>query len=534
MLADQEQQANFRKQAAGRSSVAAAHLGQRIIDRTLLIRLLVLSYDMLVGAAAMAAGVYLRLGEQAWPILSSPEFLTGVAVFMALVGMTGRIVGLNSGLWRYASIADLIAIMKTASLATLGFLAFMFLYSRLEAMPRTSLVTAWALLILLMAGARLTYRVFRNRSLQRRAEGAGSKMAVLIGADGRSEMFIKAVSERPNMAYGVAAVFDDRNRRTGMTMRGVPVIGSLGELEHIVAKCARDGRPLQSIIVTKHRSEMAPGVLDSIIEWGADNGYDLLQAPAQEDMSGHGSEDFELTPLRIEDLLGRPSADLDTQALRDLIGDMTVLVTGAGGSIGGELCRQVVQYAPKRMILVELSEHNLYQIDRSLEAEAPEIARNAILADVRDSAAMSELFAEWRPDLVFHAAALKHVPIVERQPLAGLRTNVIGTRNVADAAREVGVRAMVLISTDKAVNPTNIMGASKRMAERYCQALDLESETRFVTVRFGNVLGSNGSVVPLFEEQIRAGGPVTVTHPDMTRYFMTIPEASQLVLHATR
>ncbi|HIJ63133.1 MAG TPA: polysaccharide biosynthesis protein, partial [Rhodospirillaceae bacterium] len=243
----------------------------------------------------------------------------------------------------------------------------------------------------------------------------------------------------------------------------------------------------------------------------------------------------EVKPIAVEDLLGRPQTVLDRSAMRSLIEGRRVLVTGAGGSIGGELVRQIADCAPAALSLLELSEFALYTIDQEISESHPELPRRPLLADIRDDARIAQVMREERPELVFHAAALKHVPMVEANPLEGVRTNAIGTRVVADAARAHGVRLMVLISTDKAVNPSSVMGASKRAAESYCQALDLDGAagTRFVTVRFGNVLGSTGSVVPLFQRQLAAGGPITVTHPEMTRYFMTIREAVELVLQTS-
>jgi O-antigen biosynthesis protein WbqV len=241
-------------------------------------------------------------------------------------------------------------------------------------------------------------------------------------------------------------------------------------------------------------------------------------------------------PVAIEDLLGRPQAVLDRDGMRRLVVGRRVLVTGAGGTIGAELVRQVAEFGPAELTLLDAGEFNLYQIDLELQERFSDLPRRAVIGDVRDRAMLARLFAETRPELVFHAAALKHVPMVEANAFEGVLTNAIGTRCVAEACRAAGVGVMVLISTDKAVNPTNVMGASKRIAETWCQALDLErgaGGTRFVTVRFGNVLGSTGSVVPLFQRQLAAGGPLTVTHPDVMRYFMTVREAVELVLQAT-
>ena len=266
-------------------------------------------------------------------------------------------------------------------------------------------------------------------------------------------------------------------------------------------------------------------------------GMTLARIPSLTDFKAGVEDKVEIKPIAVEDLLGRPQMPLDRDAMKGLIAGRRVLVTGAGGSIGSELVRQICGFGPATVVLLDSSEYQLYLIDLEIGEKHPALPRHAVIADVRDRRRIDGLFAEHKPDLVFHAAALKHVPLVESNPFEGLLTNVIGTANVAEACRAAGVAVMVLISSDKAVNPTNVMGASKRIAEQVCQALDLErgnsGGTRFVTVRFGNVLGSTGSVVPLFQRQSAAGGPLTVTHPEMTRYFMTIREAVELVLEAS-
>jgi O-antigen biosynthesis protein WbqV len=259
----------------------------------------------------------------------------------------------------------------------------------------------------------------------------------------------------------------------------------------------------------------------------------LVRVPVATDVRALDDDSFKPRPIAIEDLLGRPQTVLDRDRMREMIVGKRVLVTGAGGTIGSELARQIADYGPAQLTLLDHSEYALYSVDLEISERKPDLRRRSILADVRDRARVMAVMAEEVPELVFHAAALKHVPVVETHPVEGVLTNVVGTRNVAEACTAAGVSAMVLISTDKAVNPSSVMGATKRLAECACQWLNAESATRYVTVRFGNVLGSTGSVVPLFQRQLAAGGPLTVTHPEVTRYFMTVREAVELVLEAT-
>jgi FlaA1/EpsC-like NDP-sugar epimerase len=502
-----------------------------IINRAHVIQGLTLTHDMLVSGLALTAGLYLRLGVDAQNYVFTQQFLIDLLIFIGLTGVVSIFVGLNRGLWRYASLSDLFAIVKCATLVLLLYLLIDFMVSRLDGVPRTALITTWALMVLMMSGTRVMYRAYRNHRVQRHTENT-RRTAILVGAGSNAELFLKAVSELSEMQFRVVGVYDERNRRSGMQLRGIPVVSNTQELNKIADRAARDGHPLDCIVVTKRYNTMDDEGLNRVIEWSASRSCEVLHAQNLQNLSDATAEAIRPAQLRIEDLLERDPAHLDTQALTALVNRSTVCVTGAGGSIGSEMCRQIMRYGPRRLVLIDLNEFNLYKIEQDLAELSKDVEITPLLGDVRDRDGLRRIFERCKPDLVFHAAALKHVPIVERQPLAGLRTNTLGTRNVAKAAIECGARAMVLISTDKAVNPTNVMGASKRIAELFCQSKDVDGATRFITVRFGNVLGSSGSVVPLFSHQIDAGGPITVTHPDISRYFMTIQEASQLVLHA--
>ncbi|TAN49293.1 MAG: polysaccharide biosynthesis protein, partial [Rhodospirillales bacterium] len=324
--------------------------------------------------------------------------------------------------------------------------------------------------------------------------------------------------------------------RIGRAIHGIEVLGTAAELPQLAEHLARRGMRPQRLILTK--DDLPAHELRQLLETAEQLGMTLARLPRLTEFKDGAQDHIELRPVALEDLLGRPQTVLDRDAMGALVRGKPVLVTGAGGSIGSELVRQIAALEPARLVLLDNSEFNLYAIDLEMGETYPSLPRTALLADMRERARLDAILQAEKPSLVFHAAALKHVPMVEANPAEGAYTNAVGTRHLADACRQAGVEVMVTISTDKAVNPTNIMGATKRLAESYCQALDLAHRnngpaTRFVTVRFGNVLGSTGSVVPLFQRQLAKGGPLTVTHPEVTRFFMTIREAVELILMAS-
>ncbi len=490
-------------------------------------------HDLVMAAASFVLSLYLRLGDEFWN--QTQGFLwEGTVIFTVVSGAVFSGMHLYRGVWRYASINDLMAIAKAATIIMLVFLLGMFLLTRLDAMPRSTLAINWLVLVLLLGGPRLAYRLLKDGNLTGIADPTFDQRVpvVLIGAGDMAELFLREM-QRPGQRYRVVGLVDDDPRATGRHIHGVPVLGTPDTLDDQLRKLRRKGHPPRRLLISDPHADGA--TVGRLLETADAHGMTLARLPRLTDFRAEGGAKLEIKPVAIEDLLGRPQVRLDRDAMARLIGGRCILVTGAGGTIGGELTRQVVGYGPKRVVLLDNAEFNLYQIDQEIAARAAGLSRRAVLGDVRDSGRLRQLFAQESPDLVLHAAAIKHVPIAETNICESVLTNVIGTRNVAAASRAAGVAAMLLISTDKAVNPSSVMGATKRLAESYCQALDgvADTETRFVTVRFGNVLGSTGSVVPLFQKQLAAGGPLTVTHPEMTRYFMTTREAVELVLQAT-
>lgn len=498
------------------------------------IRLLAFVFDLAMAVLALFAGLLLRLGSLG-EFDFRTLFLGGVLPFVAAAGASLLIMRTYRTSWRHASTADLTNIVYTVTLAILIYLPLAFVFTRLTLIPRTSVIMAWMVLILLMAGARIGYRLFREGRLifSNRPMLAGQVPILIVGGGRDAEILLRSL-DRSSEYYPVG-VLDDASK--GALLRGVPVLGTIAEAERVVERFSDAGdRPRKLVVVDRN---LAPAMLAALVETANRLGLTVARGPDPTLLRPETLEAPQLSPISVEDLLGRSQVVLDPKPVRDLIAGRRVLVTGAGGSIGSEIVRQVCAIGPSAICLVDASEFNLYTIDIGVAEQWPAVERSARLIDVRHKAAIDGCFSAFRPDIVFHAAALKHVPMVEANPVEGIWTNVIGSRYICDAAVTAGCLALVLISSDKAVNPTNIMGASKRAAEGYCQALALagpaerSQATRFVVVRFGNVLGSTGSVVPLFERQLRAGGPLTVTHPDIERFFMTIREAVQLVLQAS-
>lgn len=423
--------------------------------------------------------------------------------------------------WEYASVGELVSIVKAVSLsimmtAVVQQLVIQDIYFR-------ALMLAWMLHVLLIGGSRFAWRVYRDRYIKPQVE---QSRALIIGAGAAGTMLARQLLKNTDAGIKPVAFIDDDPKKYRLQIHGLPVVGGSKRISKSVETLQID--KIIIAIPSLNKEEMK-----NIFEQCAGTDAKTVIMPLIEDVMLGNVSVNQFRDVQVEDLLGREPVQLDTESLSQKLTGKTIMVTGAGGSIGSEICRQVVKFHPKKIVLVGHGENSIYLIDmelRNLKIENLEI--RPVIADIQDRARIFEVMQEHQPDVVYHAAAHKHVPLMEYNPKEAVKNNVIGTKNVAEAADTFGVGTFVLVSSDKAVNPTNVMGSTKRIAEMVIQALDEQSKTKFVAVRFGNVLGSRGSVIPLFKKQIQAGGPVTVTHPDMTRYFMTIPEASRLVMQA--
>ena len=501
-------------------------------------------HDAIVACMTVSLALYLRLGDEAFALPPADVALMTVS-FLAISATAFTFFGVYRGVWRYASLGDLMVIIKATTVAVLLFIACMYLFKQLDSIPRSVPVIQWFLLVVVLGGSRFSYRLFRHqhRALAPRDQPAAPIPVLLVGACEGAEQFIRSTKADVNAPYKVVGVVDDHAEFQGRFIHGVPVLGQCDELTAVLARLASRGVRPQRLIMADATGKRNDAATQEMLRTAERLGLTAACLPRLTDFRDTPKDgEIDLQPIALEDLLGRPQAPLDRDAISRLIAGRRVLITGAGGTIGSELTRQIAALRPVELTLLDFSEFNLYSIEIELRERHPSLRCRAVLCNIRDRERVMQLFAAHRPELVFHAAALKHVPMVELNKGQGVLTNVLGTRNVADAASRYGARAMVQVSTDKAVNPTNVMGASKRLAEFYCQALDVainpdrdreQPTPRFMTVRFGNVLGSSGSVVPLFQRQLARGGPLTVTHPDIKRYFMTVREAVELILQAS-
>jgi len=490
-------------------------------------RLLVFLVDICLIASAYTVAFFLRF-DFAIPYDQREIFLRGLWFVLIIKPLVFLVSGLYRNLWSYASLQDALEIFKVITVSSvMAVFSAMYMHS-FEPFPRSIFILDWCFLMFMVATSRLLWRFYREKYFITDSLGmrnSKGKRTLIIGAGEAGSLLLKEIRRQRAGEYRVVGFVDDDRGKQGMLLHRVPVLGGIDHLkalvrkhkieEIIVAIPSAQGKMLKRIVASCERAKIhvktLPGISDII---------DGKVAVSQ------------IKNVDIEDLLGRDPVVLDEMKISSYLTGKRVLVTGAAGSIGSEICRQVARYSPAKIILFDNSETPLFYVERELAESFPDMPMVPVVADVRNRSRIEMVFDEFMPQVVFHAAAYKHVPMMEYNPVEAVTNNIVGTRKLADAAHRFKVDNFVMISTDKAVNPTNVMGASKRAAEIYVQSLAAKSLTRFTTVRFGNVLGSNGSVIPIFKEQIAKGGPVTVTDKNVIRYFMTIPEATQLVLQA--
>jgi FlaA1/EpsC-like NDP-sugar epimerase len=493
-------------------------------------RYLAITHDLMVSFFAFSAGHFLAFGYP--EILYLSGILEKSLAFLIIVGFSIGLSGLHGGHWRYASITDMIAIAKAATLAVTIFTIANFMMSRAENLSRIAIVLIWVFMIFGLGAGRLIYRTIKERRpiVFTRQPPPHVTVTLLYPFSDCTDNFLRVQNRNHQHKLWPAGIIDDRLRMQGQKIHGVSVIGTRKDIPGLVCQLADKAITVRQLIITDPK--VSGTEMTELLDYCNKSKISIAKLPDTQPI-GPFNKPLEADPVKLEDLLGRTEKVNPNNDLGRFIAGRIVMVTGAGGSIGSELCRQIASAQPAVLILIEFSEHNLYTVTGYFAEHLPGVTIKPLIADIRNHSRMERIVREERPSVIFHAAALKHVPIVEENPWEAIKTNVIATAHLAKSALRNGVEMFVLISTDKAVNPTSIMGASKRSAELFCQSMDAVSvTTRFRIVRFGNVLGSAGSVVPRFQKQIASGGPVTVTDQEMTRYFMTTQEAVQLLLRA--
>ncbi|KGP74561.1 polysaccharide biosynthesis protein [Pontibacillus yanchengensis] len=458
-------------------------------------------------------------------LMSSIILLVCHHLFSWLLGMYRKV-------WRYASMEELVGIIivVTSSIAITAVIQLI----TIGAIYERALTVTWMLHILLIGGVRFAWRYYKTYGVTFRPKGKrvnviknneNIQRTLIVGAGSAGQMLARQMKNNKEEHSQLIGFVDDDETMHGLSISGIPVLGGAHQLSSIAEARNIDHIVIAMPSVELHRRKEVIQQAQAVVK-------NVQTLPMIEDIAMGNVSTSQVRDVSIEDLLGREPVELDMESISSEINGKTVLVTGAGGSIGSEICRQIVKFKPYRLVLLGHGENSIYTIHMELSKLDLDISIVPVIADVQDRERMFDVVREFSPSYIYHAAAHKHVPLMEANPKEAVKNNVMGTKNIAEAASTFGVRNFVLISSDKAVNPPNVMGASKRIAEMIIQSLNGVSDTNFVAVRFGNVLGSRGSVIPLFKKQIESGGPVTVTHPEMTRYFMTIPEASRLVLQA--
>lgn len=483
-------------------------------------RTVVFTHDIIMIPLAWLGAFWLRfnMGQIPEEYLSKSQLLLPLIIIIQTAFYWS--LGLYRGVWRFASLPDLIRILRAVSLGVLSVVLLLFLSQQLSYVPRSIFPLYGLLLIVFLGSSRFLYRLYKDRGAHT------GKRVLVVGAGRAGEGIVRDMQRDVNKEYHAVAFVDDDHAKQGRDIHGIRVLGDMSQIPNIVKRYHID---LIIIAIPSAPSSL----MRSIVSYCESTRTPFRTLPGLNDLVKGNVKIDVLREVILEDLLGRSPVSLDWDGIRNGLQGKTILVSGGGGSIGSELCRQIALLAPKTLVVVEQNEFNLYSLGIEFNQKFPTIDFVGYLCDVSDEVAVRNIFERHRIELVFHAAAYKHVPMLENQVRIAVKNNIGGTQTLANLATRYSVEKFVLISTDKAVNPTNIMGATKRAAEIFCQNLNAHSKVQFITVRFGNVLGSAGSVVPLFRKQIKEGGPVTVTHPEITRFFMTIPEASQLILQAT-
>jgi O-antigen biosynthesis protein WbqV len=502
-------------------------------------KILIVTHDLMATAAAVLVAFYLRfetagLAERIdWLFVLLP----GIVVY---AGFVYSFFHLDDTKWRFASLPDLNNIFRSATVLALSLLVLDYLlvsphFYGTFFFGKTTIALYWFLQMFFLGGSRVAYRYFRYSRTRQQARIAESAPVLILGRAADAEVLLRAIESGAVKKIWPVGILSPSPADQGQSIRGIPVRGDFDDLERAVNELSTGGRRIGRVVLTPSAfaSEAHP---EALLMQARRLGLTTSRLPSLDE----GDEALRLAPVNVEDLLLRPTVRIDYQRLEKFVKGKSIVVTGGGGSIGAEICDRMVTFGAARLMVIENSEPALHAVLETLAAKDLPASIEGRIADVRDRDRIFRVFSDFKPDLVFHAAALKHVPILERDWGEGVKTNVFGSVNVADAAAEVGASGMVMISTDKAIEPVSVLGATKRFAEMYCQALDAQfarrpdgkPPMRLISVRFGNVLASNGSVVPKFKAQIEAGGPVTVTHPDMVRYFMTIREACDLVVTA--
>ncbi|WPO38867.1 nucleoside-diphosphate sugar epimerase/dehydratase [Tardiphaga sp. 42S5] len=500
---------------------------------------LIATHDAIVTAAAVVLSFVLRFdGENLWDRL--PLLLKILPYFVVFSFFVCYLFNLTTTKWRFISLPDLLNIIKASTVLTgaLLVLDYIFLAPNVYGtffLGKTTIIIYWFIQIFFLSGSRLAYRYFRYTRTRNQARAMDASPALLIGRAADAEVFLRGIESGAVKRMWPVGILSPAMSDRGQAIRGVPVLGGIDDLGNVVDDFSTRQRPIERIVMTPSAFE-AEALPESVLMRARKLGLTVSRIPSLEE----SRDTPQLAPVAVEDLLLRPSVKIDYARLENFVRGKAIVVTGGGGSIGYEICDRVITFGAARLLIIENSEPALHAAMEKLAAKVTSAVIEGRIADVRDRERIHQLMITFKPDAVFHAAALKHVPILERDWGEGVKTNIFGSVNVADAALASGADAMVMISTDKAIEPVSMLGLTKRFAEMYCQALDgdaisgsaAKSPMRLISVRFGNVLASNGSVVPKFKAQIEAGGPVTVTHPDMVRYFMTIREACDLVVTA--